>query len=316
MTGDEDDEEGAWLDEPLNGISPNPVLVLGISGDYLVEAMPFVVETANALGLTVYDTQAGECYLPSGQVLTMPGQAPVDLSKEAAPEFMYSAKQTFEIAVEHSEAFFKKYGYKLSRKSKCFIKKQDGFYHRASLNGGASASVFHSICITRGLHLVSHIPRMKLMQPEPACQIYLIHDTEILAKIWPEVSIPNGHRPETLTFDVKSVADVKSAMDKIMHYHEQTFMPLWSQMETMEDVQQFMTAPVYEALWNTVPGNDVAQLLLAYLTKADNFEELYIKLRAPLAESVVRSGNHPNVMSHLQNFEKTYELMKLEQNAV
>jgi hypothetical protein len=133
MAGDEDDDQGVWHDEPLDGISPNPVLALGILSDYVIEVMPFVVETANALGLTVYDTQAGECYLPSGQVLTMPGQAPVDLSKEAAPEFMHSAKQTFEIVVEHSDAFFKKYGYKLSRKSKCYIKKQDGFYHRVDL---------------------------------------------------------------------------------------------------------------------------------------------------------------------------------------
>jgi hypothetical protein len=115
---------------------------------------------------------------------------------------------------------------------------------------------------------------------------------------------------------VDSVADVKSAMDKIMNYREQTFMPLWSQMETLEDVQQFVTAPAYEALWNTVPGNDVARLLLAYLTKADNFEELYIKLRAPLVENQVRSGNHPNVMRFVPEFDKIYELMKLEQNAV
>ncbi len=139
MTGDEDDEEGVWLDEPLDGISPSPVLALGIRSDYVIEVMPFVAVTANALGLTVYDTQVGECYLPSGQVLTMPGQASVGLQEEVDPELIYSSDQIIKIAAEHSIEFYKKYGYKYSRKGNCFVKKHDGFYHSITLQGGGGA---------------------------------------------------------------------------------------------------------------------------------------------------------------------------------
>lgn len=69
----DDDLGGVWSDGPLDGITSRAVYSLGIQ---TVEVMPFLVECANRLGLTVYNDQAGEAYLPGGRVLTLPGQPP------------------------------------------------------------------------------------------------------------------------------------------------------------------------------------------------------------------------------------------------
>jgi hypothetical protein len=304
MTGDEDDEEGVWLDEPLDGISPNPVLALGIRSDYVMEVMPFVAETANALGLTVYDTQLGECYLPSGQVLTMPGQQPMDLAHAVDPELIYSGEQIIKIAAEHSTEFYKKYGYKYSRKGNCFVKKHDGFYHRAEFRGGAKQiSVTHSICITKGLHLVSHIGYIKYIKPECACTILISENQENYVNAWPKVN--NPYRRDSCSISVNSVSDVKSGMNKIMLYEEQTFIPLWMQIKTLEDVHAFLNTPAFEPLWNLLNGNQFAQLLVAHLVKVENLDSLIVKVRKSLPNNAGEQWIHPL-------FEKTAALILLE----
>lgn len=52
----------------------------------LNEVRPFVMNTANALGLTLFDSQAAEVHLPSGQVLTLPGRAPASFVRSESSQ--------------------------------------------------------------------------------------------------------------------------------------------------------------------------------------------------------------------------------------
>ena len=66
------EEEWAWSDGPLDGRTRNPVWVIGIAlGDLFEEVVPFVVEQANAVGLSVTDGQGGEVYLANRKVLSI-----------------------------------------------------------------------------------------------------------------------------------------------------------------------------------------------------------------------------------------------------
>ncbi len=56
-------DEGVWSDGPLRRQSYHRTIVLGLSRK-IEEVMPFVIKTANGLGLTVLNWQTGEIHRP------------------------------------------------------------------------------------------------------------------------------------------------------------------------------------------------------------------------------------------------------------
>jgi hypothetical protein len=228
----------------------------------------------------------------------------VGFEANADPEQLDSGAHSIKVAAEYSAEYYKKYGYRYSRKGNCFVKKQDGFYHKAELSGsGYSIAINHSICITKGLHLVSHVGYVATVKPESACCIFVSETRESYTIIWPDVEDP--FRRDSNAINVNSVSEVKSAMDKIMLYEEQTFMPLWNQIQTLENVHTFLNTPGFEPLWKLLNGNQFAQLLIAYLAKVENLDSLIGKLRASLPDNPGAQWIHPI-------FEKTAELIQLE----
>jgi hypothetical protein len=66
-----DEDEAAWTDGPLDGVTDEAVYGIGINTDRLDDVRPFVIETALALGLSVEDEQAGEYFFANGVVLSI-----------------------------------------------------------------------------------------------------------------------------------------------------------------------------------------------------------------------------------------------------
>lgn len=64
--GDCADGESVWTDGPLDGDGDEAILNLGLRGDRCAEVLPFLVETARAFGLSVYDMQACEVFFADG----------------------------------------------------------------------------------------------------------------------------------------------------------------------------------------------------------------------------------------------------------
>ncbi len=94
-------------------------------------------------------------------------------------------------------------------------------------------------------------------------------------------------------------------MDKIMAYEEQTFMPLMSEIQTLESVHKFLHNPAFKILSNSRVVNYYGQLLIAYLVKPDNLDALIVKIRASISKDEM-----PQMA--LSFFDKTVELIKLE----
>lgn len=63
LTDDEVDD-GAWSDGPLRNNATHAITILGIASPQVEEVQPFVVRTANELGLVVFDEQLGGIYRP------------------------------------------------------------------------------------------------------------------------------------------------------------------------------------------------------------------------------------------------------------
>ena len=72
---DDDDDPGVWTDGPLAGNARSAVLGIGVQTHALGEVLPFLIESARALGLLVYDTQAAALHLADGRVLGLVGRS-------------------------------------------------------------------------------------------------------------------------------------------------------------------------------------------------------------------------------------------------
>lgn len=77
------ESEWAWSDGPLNGHTTSALLSLGAATRHLDEVLPFVVVSANALRLNVFDAQAGAVYLADGKVIGNGSARPSDAGTPA-----------------------------------------------------------------------------------------------------------------------------------------------------------------------------------------------------------------------------------------
>jgi len=88
-----DFESLAWI-ETLNGNTLNAVFAIGLNtNDLFDDARPFLIREANALGLCLSDEQAGEVYLPNGEVLSAFGHPPG--AKPVAPSQLEALDAVF-----------------------------------------------------------------------------------------------------------------------------------------------------------------------------------------------------------------------------
>ena len=94
-------EAGAtWVESRPEGRTDTRVYSVGLYGGGINELLPVLVQQATALGLTVYDDQAGRVYLPGGLVLDDEGCQ--HLSAAAAPSPTAAA-----VTLKSAEAAFK-----------------------------------------------------------------------------------------------------------------------------------------------------------------------------------------------------------------
>lgn len=65
LDGDRVDDDRVWSDRPLCNDFGRRVAVLGVMYSRVEEVMPFVIETATSLGLTVFDWAGPTIYRPA-----------------------------------------------------------------------------------------------------------------------------------------------------------------------------------------------------------------------------------------------------------
>ena len=129
-------EDSVWSDGPLDGRTSQGAYALGVQTAYLPEVVPFVVETARALGLNVYDMQAGEGHLADGTVLHRPGRAPMDWAAEAERQRdgLATAEQAMRLIAEAIKPFMEKAGFKYVKKSNEFVRTMGNIRHVLLVN--------------------------------------------------------------------------------------------------------------------------------------------------------------------------------------
>jgi hypothetical protein len=129
---DENFADCAWNEDPLDGVSASGIWVLGINSD-IFEVQPFIVSTANQLGLCVYDMQEGKAYLPSGKVL---GPTTDSKAKSGAgqPAMPMKKKEVRDLIYGALAAMVSGHGFKLKKAGEgALLRTFEGGFHRISV---------------------------------------------------------------------------------------------------------------------------------------------------------------------------------------
>jgi hypothetical protein len=125
-TLDDDDPSAVWSDGSLDGRTRGPLWTLGLLSGAVRRVLPFVAASAGALGLTVFDPQTAQVYLPCGQVLTLPGRAPVRYDDAPDDSELHSKAQVHQLLVDGLRPVLEPHGFKVLKGSIPFKRKGRG----------------------------------------------------------------------------------------------------------------------------------------------------------------------------------------------
>lgn len=133
------DPDSVWLEEPPRA-SKDQVWALGLNSGQLHRSMPVIVREANALGLLVFDFQAGSAYLPTGSILGQKIDWQAQARASSVPQTDDDMKQ-FEskselvaVFVEMMEPILKPHGYKFVKSKRGFVKAYPQVEHHLSFD--------------------------------------------------------------------------------------------------------------------------------------------------------------------------------------
>ena len=301
-------EDSVWSDGPLDGRTSQGAYALGVQTAYLPEVVPFVVETARALGLNVFDMQAAEGHLADGTVLHRPGRAPMDWAAEAERQRdgLETAEQAMRLMAEAIKPFMEKAGFKYVKKSNEFVRKMGTIKHSlfigaerhepAPLGWRFAYWVAYSFQITEELDIFN-----QMLASDPQGQSYL-HDGLVFYCNW---AIINKDLAIPMRLDKRSevffLIDRRSAApgvcEEIENYLDKRVFPLVDQCDSLKALFDHFNLIDHQEIKLRHAGIHArAPLFLAYLFDKDRFEQ---HIRAALKVSD-RYG-HPALPKEIMN---------------
>ncbi|TXT40330.1 MAG: hypothetical protein FD135_1354 [Comamonadaceae bacterium] len=272
--GDDEETEDVWSDSPIDGETDSPVYGLGVQTEHLNAVVPFVVKTANTLGLTVYDTQAGQAFLPNGKVLTLPRQAPVQFDETDTSDELTSRNQVEKLVLKGLKGVLKKHGFKPGKRGgdQVFEKKTEGFNQRISIYVTSKEirkyliTPLVSIEINQGHDILKHLFNYSIPY------ILITSNVDNFCK-----QIDSTEQAGIREIEVMNAADVDHAITKIITYFEDHVFPALEECHSILGVDKYMnTSPFGNCPLRGGGGDDrfVIQLIVAHLAKNKNYATL------------------------------------------
>lgn len=308
LTGDEEEgyQNGVWSEGPLDGVCDQPIYGLGIAIDHVAEVMPFVCKTANALGLTAYDQQTGDAYLPSGALLTIPDETIIRPSQRKSDddERITSNEQATRIAQEYLSELMKKHGFKWVKKENRFFKYEKGFHHTLKVLGGRGGDCIWflaDVCVTKNVAFIYKNAPICFMDGAVHIVGLDIQLSE-LAQIYAGIASPFDDSYNRI--DAKTVSNAKSAMDRMSHYLEAAYLPVIQRINNFQELDYFYQKPTTENFFMLGDWPFYRQLLVAYLAGNKNIDAIADRYRRDYA------ATNPAALPELERY---VTLIKTEQ---
>jgi hypothetical protein len=274
--GGDEEAEDVWSDNPIDGETDSPVYGLGVQTEHLNAVVPFVVKTANTLGLTVYDTQAGQAFLPNGKVLTLPGQAPVQFGEDDTSDELTSRNQVEKLVLKGLKGLLRKHGFKPGKRGgdQLFEKKQGGFNQNILIYVNSKELRKYLITPLVSIEIDAGVDILKHIFNYPCDDILITSSIDNFSK---QKSIGPTKRSSVRNIEVMNTADVDHAIEIIETYFEEHVLPVLDECHSIIEIDKYMnTHPLGNCPLDGGGGNYnfVIQLIVAHLAKNKNYATL------------------------------------------
>ncbi|MDO5691689.1 MAG: hypothetical protein Q4G70_04300 [Pseudomonadota bacterium] len=294
-TLDEEDEESedatVWSDGPLDGRTACALYGLGVQTTHLHRAVPFVVATARALGLNVYDMQAGEAHLANGSVLHLRHRAPIDWeAQEQESEDIETCGEAQRLLRAAMTPFFEQAGYKPGEKGRIYTRKKGKIRQIISLYAdGAIGSEYArygymgwlavELIFKEGLDL--YLSKYAGKSHENISEISLRFQHKLMfaeqaAKKIPHIQMRRFDEGKFYFEGRSSVAGVAQAMNTYLHDY---IFPLLDDCISIEDIHRHFNPADHPNHFNLkidpscIVTNHIGLLTIAYLVDHARFED-------------------------------------------
>lgn len=291
------ESEFAWSDGPLDGKPGTAVYAIGLARPMLDEVRPFVVQQANALGLSVTDEQAGEVFLANGHVLG------IGVRKETSSKTPYddvpTARDVERAVFEHLTPMMERYGFKPRKKDRSFRQKFKGGWH--SFHVYAEESVDHCefrVVVDSQIDAATEVMR-KIFHADksPAEKERYLLTTMLTMDKWTgetcELLVPPRLRSWNERYRVYRVANrqhIDVAAKHLLVSIETRLFPILEKFNTIEGVDALLNSePIAEAPLFVIPGWAHRHIIIAYLARNARLEAIYKELLSGITDPGVRS---------------------------
>ena len=235
---DEDDDPGVWTDGPLAANARAPVFGVGVQTHALSEVVPFVIESARALGLLVYDSQSGMVHLADGRVLGVAHRvtepAPVPSQK---PAFVTRSevRQTLRAALGPALA---SYGFGPDHGDHDFVLHADAARFNVQFAFDASGNG-HKLYVSTLVTPTCREPSGLLERFYPGGTDFLVDHRRLAAAqgvVWAGMGASHAGVPF-----LESPADLERATAWWLHFYRQTVLPLVDRCRSLQGLSDELT---------------------------------------------------------------------------
>ncbi len=272
---EDESEESAWSDWPLDGETDNePIWNLGVNTYRLDEVRPVVMQEANALGLCVMDEQAGEVYLPGNTVLCLPGKTPYVAANEQEEERVPKNKEFLDRIYQALEPMLAERGYKGRKRDRRFRRKFPEGWHELWIFAPAEYSTCALATISlsarfepiTGLRIAITDPNMR---PESNASMFTMSGW---VKQWIEDDAPFLSRDKE--YKITKYCEIDIAIEHLCRVLREQVLPVLEACTTIEAYDRELNPPQGTTSFFRSSDGGFERILAAYLVRNPQLEEL------------------------------------------
>jgi len=299
------ESELAWSDGPLDGKTASAVYGLGVRVDLLAEVRPFVVDQAKALGLNVFDPQAGEVFLANSKVLRVPFSSSVPVPEKDYDD-VPTGRDLERTVFERLVPFLTKHGYKARKTDRSFKQAFPGGWHSIrvfALDWWPLYSEF-TIAVHSRFDAVTDLS-VSIDDPEASPENARGRTTTALGmKKWLSASeLLHGGGNTSLQYKITSHSQIDMAMEHLFPSIETRLLPLLERYKTLEGLDallnpvQVTDSPFFTSY--EVAGKHIITAYLARNPRLESLCEMFLakardqRLRISLLKYVEYVRGHP-----------------------
>lgn len=260
-----------WIGSPLDGKTEHAAYAIGVQADHVAQVVPFVVASARKLGLTVYDMQAANVFLPDGRVLCGPPlpQCTQNSTDDETGE-LQSNGQVQALVSGAVGPLMEQSGFKFRKADHAFVRRFRG--HAVDLGfrveddyPGRRFKLYARFTVKEGLDL------LKAAIDWPVGEYTITSWTEKFRNFQ---SAGIAGYPADGWFRVRDVAALQAAIVTQSEYLRSAVLPCLGECSTLTGVDKYMNRiPVDACPLGTISGPAI-NLLVAHLSGNPQFDEL------------------------------------------